>query len=283
MKQFVILSIWCFFACSNPEETKGSPDNFLFAKLGDRSYVVEFPNDYSETKSYRLLLAFHGSNGNGFSMKTLAQFKEYSKDYIFVYPVAATENWEEGCKCNKPYRLGIDDVGFVSSLIDTLQSTYTVSTNEVYAVGFSQGGLFTYNIACKLSEKIKAVAVVAAPMSVPLANDCTDGHNMNIMMIHGKSDNVLQYNGYTDPNPNDGDFSLLSSPATFAHWAKANNYTDDISITNQSSSSSYSIESYSGVGKGTVQLVSIGSGTHSWQFSDFNTSLEIIRFFKSLD
>lgn len=278
MKIVIFIVLLSCFACSNSQETSYSNDTFA-GKLNGRNYIVELPKNYSSSKSYKLLLAFHGAGGNGLEMKNTASFTNYSENYIFVYPDAATENWEEGCKCNKPHRLGIDDIGFISTLIDTLHSFYKIETGKVYAAGFSQGGLFTHNVACKLDSKIKAAAVVASPMSVPLAQDCKDQHKMNILMIHGKSDAVLQYNGFTDTKPSDGDFSLHSSPETLNHWARKNGYTGNAIRSFHPSSRNYVLDSYKENGKATVQLFSINFGGHSWRPNSFNSSQEIIKFF----
>ena len=56
----------------------------------------------------------------------------------------------------------IDDVGFISSLIDLMVRRYSIDTNRIYAMGFSNGGAMTMQLACKLSHKIAAFGIVGA-------------------------------------------------------------------------------------------------------------------------
>ena len=141
-------------------------------KLGDRSYFLDLPAGYQPQQQYKLLLAFHGSGGSSGNMQNTANFTRYSDDYIVAYPQAGTTEWNEGCKCNIANRLGIDDLGFVDALIADVSAKHRIATGEVYAAGFSQGGLFTQNLACNRSSSFKAFAVVAAPMSDQLWQSC---------------------------------------------------------------------------------------------------------------
>ncbi|MBV2130323.1 alpha/beta hydrolase [Arsukibacterium indicum] len=245
-------------------------------KLADRQYTLVLPAGYRPEQDYKLLLAFHGSGGSSADMQRTAGFSSYSNDYIVAYPQAGTIEWNEGCNCNIANRLGIDDLGFVDQVIADISAKHRVNQDEIYAAGFSQGGLFTQNLACNRSSRFKAFAVVAAPMSGQLWQSCAPAEPVSIMMVMGKNDSVLPYNGYTHSN-----FGLVSAPQAIARFASLNN---SLPLAQRQTLAADQVEllSYSN-GAQKAELFSIKQGQHQWTFSPFDTSAEILTFFQQLD
>lgn len=244
-------------------------------ELDGRSYLLALPQNYQSDKSYKLLLTFHPSGGDSKGMQSFSQFEKLSNDYIFAYPKSEQAEWNEGCDCNIAHRLGADDLGFTLKVIDDIKARHNIAAGEVYAAGYSQGGLFVQNLACNLSESFKAVAVVAAPMSEQLAASCSPVKPVTIMMVHGTADPVLPYQGMEHSN-----FGLISSPETIALLADKNAalpYALEKSI-----NSNVSLRSYHN-GRQKFQLYSINNGGHNWQFANFDTSREILNFFAAAE
>src|SRR6185369_11336984 len=91
--------------------------------------------------------------------------KADAENFIIVYPdgltnpVATTvRTWNAGkcCGQNASTR-NIDDVGFISGLIDQLKTKYRVDAKKVYATGHSNGAMLCYRLASELSTKLAAV------------------------------------------------------------------------------------------------------------------------------
>ncbi|MBU2112800.1 MAG: alpha/beta fold hydrolase [Gammaproteobacteria bacterium] len=244
-------------------------------KLDGRSYLLALPQNYQSDNSYKLLLAFHPSGGDSIGMQSFSQFEKLSNDYIVAYPKSEQVEWNEGCDCNIAHRLGADDLGFTLKVIDDIKARHNIAAGEVYAAGYSQGGLFVQNLACNLSESFKAVAVVAAPMSEQLAASCSPDQPVTIMMVHGTADPVLPYQGMAHNN-----FGLISSPDAIALLAGKNSalpYALEKSI-----NSHVSLRSYHN-GRQKFQLYSMKNGGHNWQFANFDTSREILNFFAAAE
>ena len=51
------------------------------------------------------------------------------------------------------------DIFFIETLIDTISSEYNIDLNRIYACGYSLGGMFSYELACQLNNKITDVSV----------------------------------------------------------------------------------------------------------------------------
>lgn len=246
-------------------------DSTQHIELDGRSYLLALPQNYQNDNSYKLLLAFHPSGGDSEEMQSFSQFEKLSHDYIVAYPKSEQVEWNEGCDCNIAHRLGADDLGFTLKVIDDIKARHNIAAGEVYAAGYSQGGLFVQNLACNLSDSFKAVAVVAAPMSVQLASSCAPAQPVAMMMVHGTADPVLPYQGSDDSN-----FGLLSSPDAIALMAGKNAalpYALEKSL-----NSHVSLHSYHN-GSQKFQLYSVKNGGHNWQFAGFDTSREILNFF----
>ena len=272
----VLVTLTGCLSSSGKSNNTSNTDNKDLVTLNSRSYLLQLPANYQADRSYKLLLVFHGSGGNATGMQSIAQFTQYSEDYIVVYPNSKEVEWNEGCGCNIAHRKGIDDLAFVDSVIADIQVKHKISDGEIYAAGFSQGGLFTQNLACNRSAVFKAVAVVAAPMSDQLAASCSPEKALSVLMVHGYQDGVLPYNGYSDNN-----FGLISSPnAILKHASKHGGLPYRL------------IKPFPELGAGVIsytngqqkyQLYSVAYGGHSWRFAQLDTSSKIIEFFGTLD
>jgi poly(3-hydroxybutyrate) depolymerase len=272
--RFLLLLLAGILSGCGDESKERAETNLV--KLGDRSYLLQLPANFQPDRDYKLLLAFHGSGGTSNSMQSMANFSAYSDEYIVAYPQSGTVEWNEGCSCNIAHRLGFDDLGFVDDVIADISSKQRIAAGEIYAAGFSQGGLFTQNLACNRSNRFKGFAVVAAPMSGQLWQSCAPEQSVSIMMAMGKNDTVLPYDGLTDPN-----FGLVSAPLAIARFAKLNN---SLPLAQKQKLADNQVEllSYSN-GRQKAELFSIEQGQHQWKFSHFDTSAEILTFFQQLD
>jgi len=54
----------------------------------------------------------------------------------------------------------VNDIAFLSALIDSLDLTYNINLNRVYSTGMSNGGFMSHTLACELSNRITAIASV---------------------------------------------------------------------------------------------------------------------------
>ncbi|TMO69165.1 alpha/beta hydrolase [Pseudoalteromonas aurantia] len=281
-----ILIVLCLLAlitaCGNSKKTSTeSPSKSTAVEststkvldLNGRQYRLAYPEaGFDENKAYKLLLAFHGSGQTAQHMQNMAQLEKYSDDYLVVYPSSKEVEWDDGCGCNIAHRLAANDVEFVVAIIEKMHAEYRLIDGENYAVGFSQGGLFSQNMLCKHSGLFKGVASVASPMSVQLSATCRIAQPTNYLMIHGKLDTVLPYDGYKHNN-----FGLISAPNAIETIAKENSIEVSPVITEEAEN--VTALTYQGEQSVTSKLITIGNGFHTWFFSKFNTSKEVLKFF----
>lgn len=282
--QILLILLFVNLACKDNVETPVENDPMPKDDFSDRTYELFVPGNADQNESLPLLFVFHGAYGTGAGMQRAAGFDQYAREYNFIvcYPDAATENWEEGCMCNKPYRLKIDDIGYINYLIDTLSSRYNINPQKIFAAGYSQGGLFAQNVACKISGRLKAVAAVASPMSIQLFQSCKPESSISILMIHGTSDSTLPYYG-----SDNGSFSLVSTPDVINLWGQLNNCNSELIIEhipdNGDASISVTKNSYLDCRSSSeIVLFEVKGGGHRWFDSpDLHATETIVEFFFS--
>lgn len=138
-----------------------------------RTFRLHLPKGYTSNQRYALVLGLHGGGGSAlqFALSTELISKSDSAGFIVAFPegkknpgAIGARTWNAGYCCANNSTTGTNDVGFISQLIDTLISRYSIDTNKVYATGHSNGGMMCYRLAAELSDKIAAVAISSATM-----------------------------------------------------------------------------------------------------------------------
>jgi len=167
----------------------------------DRFYEVHVPRSYSRDRATPVVLVFHGGGGNPTAIRWQTDMDRVAdrNDFIVVYPAgtgllkkfALTFN-ASGC-CGWAWQNNVDDVAFVRALLDDVSTFFNVDPKRVFATGYSNGSQLTYLIACKLSDRIAAIAPNAAPMT--LRNDRTPGRPVSVMHFHGLKDRNVPFGG----------------------------------------------------------------------------------------
>lgn len=185
-------------ACAGtaPGASAGARDS---VRVGDtiRTYVLRVPPAPARREPAPLLLAFHGTGERGAAMRRRAGLDTLAaaRDFLIAYPDAAVGNWAEGCGCSRADLLGIDDTGFVRAMVEDVARRYPVDRDRVYAVGFSQGGVFVHRLACQMADLLSAVASVAAPMSAIMAEQCRPMRAVGVLVLQGTLDDAYPYEG----------------------------------------------------------------------------------------
>jgi polyhydroxybutyrate depolymerase len=149
-----------------------------------------------------LVIALHGSMGDGdqaragygYEFDLLAD----QEGFIVVYPDGFENHWN-GCRRAGPYSantLAIDDVGFLSSLIDYFTSKHGIDRGQVFVTGISNGGHMALRIALEAPDLVTAVAPVIASLPVPDNNDCrATGRPVSLLLMNGTAAPMNPYNG----------------------------------------------------------------------------------------
>lgn len=89
-----------------------------------------------------------------------------------------------------------DDVGFVRTLVDDATAQRCIDPSRVYVVGMSNGAFLTSQVACRLADRVAAVAAVAG-LQTP--EDCSPSRPVPVLAIHGTDDTFVPADGTRGP------------------------------------------------------------------------------------
>src|SRR5215813_13926156 len=163
-------------------------------QVGDatREYALHVPAGISDERRVPLLLVFHGGGGHAWSMPKFTHFDEIAdqKDFVVAYPESLNKSWNDTRGLSPA-----DDVAFIRALIDDLERQLPIDPSRVYATGISNGGFFSNRLACDLSDKIAAIASVAATMPTTLPEQCHPARPISVLYMNGTKDPLVPFNG----------------------------------------------------------------------------------------
>jgi polyhydroxybutyrate depolymerase len=269
-----------------------------------RTYTVHIGGSYNETRPTPLLIVLHGGGGTGQGMNKLTSFNAIAdrENFIVVYPDGYEKHWNDG-RGVRQYRAqvqNVDDVGFISALIDHLSDGLNINAKRVYVTGISNGAMMSHRLGCELSQKIAAIAPVAGNIPVNMASLWTLSRPVSVLIINGTEDPLVPWEG---GNVHLGRLELgqvLSVEDTVKFWL-TNDKCSSPPIISQlpdkdpADGTRVRAETYGGCQDGAeVVLYAVEGGGHTWpgglQYSseliigrtsrDFNASEVIWQFFK---
>jgi polyhydroxybutyrate depolymerase len=159
-----------------------------------RSYLLHVPPSYSDATETPLMIALHGGVGSAKNIEEQSGLAEFSdeKGFILCSPNGINRTWNAGWCCGKAQEKEIDDVGFISKLIDQLKTEYNIDANRVYITGMSNGAMMSYRLACELSTEIAAIATVAGGM---VMDQCEPSSSVSIIHFHSYEDSNIPHLG----------------------------------------------------------------------------------------
>lgn len=99
-------------------------------------------------------------------------------------------SWNARFCCGNAQEEGIDDIGFLSALIDQMKDQYNVS--KVLVTGFSNGGMLAHVAGVELADKIDMIAPVGATVGREIL-DHKPSRPIDVLMIHGTEDRLVPY------------------------------------------------------------------------------------------
>ena len=124
----------------------------------------------------------------------------------------------------------VDDIGFFSAMLDEINRNDILDLNRVYAIGYSNGGMFSHFLACNTDNIFAAIGDVAGTMLLDTYNSCNPSSPTPLLKIHGTSDPVVAYNGFEQQG-----FKTVDEVVNF--WKLNNNSNDSFIFSSMVSTS----------------------------------------------
>jgi polyhydroxybutyrate depolymerase len=191
VRDYPILSLGCVSRQAPPT---GVTTNETITSGGQqREYLLHLPAGYQPFHPTPVVLAFHGRKGDGSDIEAFSGIDDL--DAIAVYPVGAKGQDDQRAWESAPYAAPVDDVRFVSDLLDHLQATLCVDPNRIFATGKSNGAGFVALLACQLPLRIAAFGTIAGAFYPGTTVGCDTSPPAPIVDFHGTADTTIKYDG----------------------------------------------------------------------------------------
>ena len=253
-----------------------------------RSYRLYIPANYTTGTARPLILNMHGLGSNSLEQQGYSNFMPIADTagFLMAYPQGLSANGTTYWNVGIPLTAGTNDIKFLSALIDTISSRYSIDHYRVYATGMSLGGYMSHYLALKLNTRIAAIASVTGTIYPDVYATAAPGRAVPMMQVHGTADPTVPYNGNA---------TGIAIDTLVAFWVK-NNRCNPVPVhtalpdINTSDNSTATHDVYTGGTNGaTCEFYKIAGGEHTWPGSpyiigvtnqDFSASVEIWRFFR---
>lgn len=166
----------------------------------ERGYGVYLPNPPPERPG--IVLVLHGSNSSAAQIRqwTGYEFDQLAdaRGVLVAYPDAYKHTWNE-CRKAGPYpakQEKVDDVAFLTHVIDGLVSEYGADASQVFVFGYSNGGQMAMRMALEKPDRVTKFAVVAASWPAADNNVCPAmGPTRPALFINGTRDPISPFGG----------------------------------------------------------------------------------------
>ena len=241
-------------------------------KVGNinRYYLPQVP-DKCLQQACAVVFVFHGGMGTAEQIEKHSGFTDLAnkEGFIVIYPNGLNKQWNDG---RKGQNEDVDDMAFLDKLLQEIKIKYKVDDKKIFSTGMSNGGLFSFRLACERSKVFAAIAPVAANHSVGVVDKCKPEQPVSVLNIVGTDDKVVPYKG--------GTISVLlgirkrgqvlSSDESIKTWVTLYSCKNQpvVSIVDQikDDKTSVQIEKYAEQCKGLTQVVrmTVVGGSHAW-------------------
>jgi polyhydroxybutyrate depolymerase len=187
--------------------------------LEKRPYRKVVPSGYDAQTPVPLVLLLHGYSSSGVEQDhwfTMSQLAE-ARTFILVTPDGTKDitfqrfwNATDGC-CNL-YNADVDDVGYLTAVIDDVRSKYRIDRRRLFVIGHSNGSFMSHRLACDRADRVVAIVALAGNVWKDESR-CQPSRPVSVLQVHGTSDPVVRYNGLA---------LYPSAPQSIATWALKN-------------------------------------------------------------
>ena len=173
-------------------------DGMLEHQGVQRRYMLHLPPGAPDVGPRPLVLALHGLDRGGDSAAAVHWLRAWwtmdavadRESLTVVYPEAVAGRWNYGD--GHPTLLPggtdpADDIGF-SALLDRLVADRIADPVRVYVTGASRGGLMTWTLACRLSQRFAGAAPLITPITGAQFADCHPAALMPLLALAGTAD-----------------------------------------------------------------------------------------------
>ncbi len=191
-----------------------SLSQFVDGAVESRRFQIHAPDTLEEGKIYPVVFAFHGNGGTGDQFVQRLGAWVSAGDFVGVYPDGMENSWNLG-----PEASHADDVEFVEAIAAELAQYAELDTDQMFAMGNSNGAAIVHRLAIEtdLFRGIGAVVTSLLEDEQPRAGS----KSVRVIQVLGTADHLVPYGGGIGVLGHE----FMDAEESAAVWAAANSCT----------------------------------------------------------
>ncbi len=147
----------------------------------------------AEAAGAPLLVSLHGL---GTSLRKVEEQQRWStlsmqQGFVLVWGAGYRGSWNAGPCCGAASIKGVDDLGYLDTLLAVTGALHAVDPRRVELAGFSNGAMMAYRYACGRPGVIAGVLAVSGTNTAP----CTPSTATAVLAVHGAQDPTVPLAG----------------------------------------------------------------------------------------
>ncbi|CAN5776262.1 PHB depolymerase family esterase [soil metagenome] len=227
-----------------------------------RKYRMFVPTTLDRRQAVPLLVVLHGGDNSVENMVETTGFDQAASvgNFVVAYPEATGRAWNAGRCCGSAPERGVDDMGFLSRLVEVLGAEQPVDPDRVWMAGVSNGAMMAYRFACERAGQVDAIASVAGSVMV---DDCRPSRPVSVLELRGSDDPLIPFEGGQPAVPElQGIIPYRSAREVAEQWAGLNGCTAGPDTSGDETVTTTAWDDCD-VGS-AVRLVRVEGGGHVW-------------------
>jgi polyhydroxybutyrate depolymerase len=266
-------AVWiCIGAAPSPPEPSAPPamsctparphdaGNFeetLVSGGREREYILHVPPSYTGADALPLVLNLHGHGSNAWEQALYSGLPRKADEAGFIVVTPQGTGTEPHWNFLGIGDSDVDDLAFIDDLLDTLTSELCIDQARVYSAGISNGAAMSVTLACRLSDRVSAIAPVAGLFFI---TGCAADRPVPVIAFHGTDDALVPFEGGMVAGSS---LPVRATEESLQDWARHNGCAEDPERTRVSDS--IRLIRYQGCDQdATVELYVIEGGGHTW-------------------
>jgi polyhydroxybutyrate depolymerase len=210
-------------ACTGTPLSVGDHEYTIQSKNGQKyTYILSVPSTVDPMQRAPLIVHWHALSSDPEEARKVTSIdaKGAAAKAILVFPRSPDKSWDVGACCTTTVS-GVrrDEEVFARELIKDVVAKACVDERRIYTNGFSNGGMISQMLACKMSDVFAASAPMGSTLTSPTA-ECKPSRPIPIFMLNGTADPLV---GYNSPGTSGG----ISVPDDVKLWATKNGCTGE--------------------------------------------------------
>jgi polyhydroxybutyrate depolymerase len=228
----------------------------------EHEYYVFTPTNEANGLSPLLVLLQGGGADAGWRFASQFDWEALAEEegMIIALPSGKRVGDNEGAWQLNTNSESMQDIDYLEAMISEISSKYTVDASRIFAVGYSLGSMFSYELACQMSTRFAAIASFAGTMPVT-PNSCNPERNIPIMHVHGVQDPIIAYANTWDWKSWDSVGTMQDVPSLVQYWKDKYNCRYENETVNESVAHFV----YDACDQGArIEHYRLENGTHDW-------------------